>query len=155
MSYKTEGMAFIRVSSIANLTRDPELRTTPSGNAICQFGIAINTKFKDASGADKEDVCFIDVEAWGKKGEAVAKFFTKGKGIYVDGRLKLDTWDDKTSGQKRSKHKIVLENFDFVGGKDSASAPQQQQTYEAPPARPRPAAGTPPPRDNSDEDVPF
>ncbi len=147
-------MAFIRVSSIANLTRDPELRVTPAGTAICQFGIAINTKFKDAAGNEKEDVCFIDVEAWGKKAEVVAKYFTKGKPIYVDGRLKLDTWDDKTSGQKRSKHKIVLENFDFIGGKDSAPAPQQQ-TYEAPPARQRPAAGTPPPRDNNDEDVPF
>lgn len=153
-------MSFIRVSSIANLTRDPELRVTPKGTAICQFGIAINTKFKDAAGADKEEVTFVDVEAWGKQGEVVAKYFTKGKPIYLEGRLKQDTWDDKTTGQKRSKLKVVLEKFEFIGGKDmpantgaNDSVDQSIERHTPPPrANSRP---TPPPADNIDEDVPF
>lgn len=163
MSYKTRGVSFIRVSTIANLTRDPELRVTPKGTAICQFGIAVNTKYKDAGGTEHEEVLFIDVEAWGKQGEVVAKYFSKGKPIYVDGRLKQDNWDDKTTGQKRSKHKIVLERFEFIGGKDSAPAAGQSDSVDqsierhTPPPRARQGnlPGVPPPRDNIDEDVPF
>jgi single-strand DNA-binding protein len=158
-----------KVMLIGNLTRDPELRVTPKGTAICQFGLAVNRQFKDESGATRDETTFVDIEAWGKQGETVAKFCTKGKPLFVEGRLKLDTWDDKTTGQKRSKMKIVLENFQFLGGRESgegggasrsaaASGGDEgiDQTIErhTPPPRvnTKPA---PPPQDNIDEDVPF
>ena len=98
-----------KVMLIGNLTRDPELRVTPKGTAICQFGLAVNRQFKDESGATRDETTFVDIEAWGKQGETVAKYCVKGRPLFVEGRLKLDTWDDKTTGQKRSKMKIVLE----------------------------------------------
>jgi len=103
---------------IGNLTRDPELRVTPKGTAICQFGLAINRQFKDESGAQRDETTFVDCEAWGKQGENIAKYLTKGRPAYVEGRLKLDSWDDKTTGQKRSKLKIVVEQVQFLGGRD-------------------------------------
>src|SRR3954466_12461682 len=107
-----------KVMLIGNLTRDPELRVTPKGTAICQFGLAVNRQFKDESGATRDETTFVDIEAWGKQGETVAKYLTKGRPLFVEGRLKLDTWDDKTTGQKRSKMKVVLENFQFLGGRE-------------------------------------
>jgi single-strand DNA-binding protein len=163
-----------KVMLIGNLTRDPELRVTPKGTAICQFGLAVNRQFKDESGATRDETTFVDIEAWGKQGETVAKYLTKGRPLFVEGRLKLDTWDDKTTGQKRSKMKVVLENFQFLGGREGGegggapgAAPRAastggdegiDQTIErhTPPARtatkPTPP---PPPQDNIDEDVPF
>lgn len=155
-----------KVMLIGNLTRDPELRVTPKGTAICQFGLAVNRQFKDESGATRDETTFVDIEAWGKQGETVAKYLTKGRPLFVEGRLKLDTWDDKTTGQKRSKMKIVLENFQFLGGREAGEGAQKtsaptgeegvDQTIErhTPPARSS-TTPTPPPQDNIDEDVPF
>lgn len=107
-------MAYLnKVFLIGNLTRDPELRVTPKGTAICQFGIAVNRQFKDESGATRDETTFVDIEAWGKQGELVSKYLTKGSLAMVEGRLKLDQWEDKTSGQKRSKIKVVLDNVHF------------------------------------------
>jgi len=147
-------MAFIKVILIGNLTRDPELRVTPKGSSIAQFGVAANKKWTDAAGAEHEDVCFVDVEAWGKSADNITKFFSKGKSIYIEGSLKLDTWDDKTTGAKRSKHKIVLEKFEFIGGRE-ASAPPEQAAAPRPAPAPRQGAlpGVPAPQEN--EDVPF
>jgi single-strand DNA-binding protein len=112
-----------KVMLIGNLTRDPELRVTPKGTAICQFGLAINREFKDEAGNKREETTFVDVEAWGRQGETIAKYCTKGRPLFVDGRLKLDSWDDKTTGQKRSKMKVVVESFQFLGSKgDGQSA---------------------------------
>lgn len=157
-----------KVMLIGNLTRDPELRVTPKGTAICQFGLAVNRQFKDESGATRDETTFVDIEAWGKQGETVAKYLTKGRPLFVEGRLKLDTWDDKTTGQKRSKMKVVLENFQFLGGREGgeggasrAASPASggddvDQTVERHSPPPRAGAKpTPPPQDNIDEDVPF
>jgi single-strand DNA-binding protein len=161
-------MAYLnKVFLIGNLTRDPELRVTPKGTAICTFGIAVNRQFKDESGATRDETTFVDIEAWGKQGELVSKYLTKGSLAMVEGRLKLDQWEDKTSGQKRSKIKVVLDNVQFLstrgaggggGGGGAASAPadgidQTSPERHAPPPRssaPKPAAG-----ENLDEDVPF
>lgn len=142
--------SFNKIILLGNLTRDPELRTTPSGMSICQFGLATNRKFKDTAGNVKEEVMFIDVEAWGKQAETVTKFFTKGKPILVEGRLKLDQWDDKTTGQKRSRHKVVLESFQFVGDGQQSGGDQPARTSAPPPSRP-----SAPAQDINDEDVPF
>ncbi len=160
-------MAYLnKVFLIGNLTRDPELRVTPKGTAICQFSLAVSRKFKDESGAEREEVSFIDIEAWGKQGELVAKYLTKGSPAMVEGRLKLDQWEDKTTQAKRSKLKVVLDNVQFLssggargGGAGGAPAGGAEegvdQTVErhAPPARgnAKPAAPAP----GIDEDVPF
>jgi len=155
-------MAYLnKVFLIGNLTRDPELRTTPKGTPICQFGIAVNRQFKDESGATRDETTFIDIEAWGKQGELVSKYLSKGSLAMVEGRLKLDQWEDKTSGQKRSKLKVVLDNVQFLstrggpgggggGGGGQSSGPDEESSD-------RPAAGgrQSAPKDNVDEDVPF
>lgn len=153
---------FNKVYLIGNLTRDPELRVTPKGTAICQFGLAVNRQFKDESGAVRDETTFVDVEAWGRQGETISKYCTKGRPLFVEGRLKFDQWEDKTSGQKRSKLKVVLEGFQFLGGRGDGdsegggnySSPSPERN--APPARgdaPRPAASSN--NDGVDEDVPF
>lgn len=124
-----------KVFLIGNLTRDPEARITPKGTTICQFGIAVSRKFKDDGGAQKEETCFVDVEAWGKQGEAVAKYLTKGKPCLVEGRLKLDTWEDKTSGQKRSKMKVVLENVQFLGARGEGGEAQDAPESDSGPVK--------------------
>lgn len=154
-----------KVFLMGNLTRDPELRVTPKGTPICQFGLAVNRQFKDDSGQTRDETTFVDIEAWGRQGETISKYCTKGRPLFVEGRLKLDTWDDKTTGQKRSKMRIVLENFQFLGGREGGGGgggvnqgadEGGESNYErtSPPARsaPRPAA---PPADNIDEDIPF
>ena len=108
-------MSLNQCNFIGNLTRDPELRYTPSNMAITSFGLALNHKWKDkATGDMKEEVTFIDCEAWGKTAETLAKYVGKGDPLYVEGRLKLDTWEDKASGQKRSKLKVVAEVLQFL-----------------------------------------
>jgi len=153
---------FNKVYLMGNLTRDPEMRVTPKGTAICQFGLAISRSWKDESGQTREETAFVDIEAWGKQGEVIAKYCTKGRPLFVEGRLKFDQWEDKTSGQKRSKLKVVLENFQFIGGRgDGAPAAgpasgdsAEPAAGEAPAAR-APARAPAPPKDPVDEDVPF
>lgn len=128
-------MAFISVTLIGNLTREPELRVTPKGTAIVQFGIAANKKWKDDNGQPKEKACFLDVEAWGKTAENLAKYFHKGNPIFLMGSLELDTWEDKTTQAKRSKHKLVAERFEFIGGREQ---PAESPSAGAPDPRPRP-----------------
>lgn len=160
-----------RVLLIGNLTRDPELRVTPKGTAICQFGLAISRSFKDDTGQTREEATFVDVEAWGKSGELIAKYCTKGRPLFVEGRLKFDQWEDKATQQKRTKLKVVLENFQFLGGREGgAPGPGVpgaagedagvDPSYERPAATPprAPGGGRPAPapqHDINDEDVPF
>jgi len=149
-----------KVMLIGNLTRDPELRVTPKGTAICQFSLAVNRKFRDESGADREEVTYVDIEAWGKSGENIAKYCTKGRPLFVEGRLRLDQWEDKTTKEKRSRMKVVCDNFQFLGsGRADGGAPaggEGGETRYASPA-PRSAAkpAAPAAQENLDEDVPF
>lgn len=153
--------SFNKVYLMGNLTRDPELRVTPKGTAICQFGLAVNRQFKDESGALRDDTTFVDIEAWGKQGETISKYCQKGKPLFVEGRLKFDQWEDKASGQKRSKLKVVLEGFQFIGGpREGGAASEFDQSApsperHSPPPRPSSGGKTPPPAENLDEDVPF
>ena len=105
-----------KVILIGNLTRDPELRYTPSGTAVCDFGLAVNRKWKSKDGGDGEDTLFVDCSAWAKGGETIRQYCHKGDPLYVEGRLKLDSWDGKDV-QKRSKLSVVVENFQFLAGK--------------------------------------
>ena len=159
-----------KVMLMGNLTRDPELRVTPKGTPICQFSLAINRKFKLESGESREEVIFVDIEAWGKQGETIAKFVTKGRPLFVEGRLKLDQWEDKNTKEKKSKMRVVLEQFEFLGdsrggggggGGSGGGAPsgEYDQTSSPSPERhappPRSASAKPASPENLDEDVPF
>lgn len=115
-----------KVMLIGNLTRDPELRVTPKGTAICTFGLAVNRSFKDASGAKQEETTFVDVETWGKGAELLGKYAARGRPLFVEGRLRLDQWEDKNTKEKRSRLKVVCENFQLLGSKPE-NAPQSAQ----------------------------
>ncbi|MFT3831473.1 MAG: single-stranded DNA-binding protein [Opitutaceae bacterium] len=161
-------MAYLnKVFLIGNLTRDPELRVTPKGTAICSFGLAVNRQYRDESGTARDETTFVDIEAWGKQGELVSKYLTKGSPCMVEGRLRLDSWEDKTSGQKRSKLKVVLDNVQFLSrgpgggaaaqGGDMGGEAEEQPRHSAPPPR---NAGRPAPAPESsapglEDDVPF
>ncbi len=153
-------MALNKVLLIGNLTRDPELKFTTRGTAVCSLSVASNRRWKDDSGAEKEEVTFVDVTAFGKTGEVIAQYFRKGSPIFIEGRLKLDQWDDKTTGQKRSKMGVVLETFEFMGGKreeGGSAAPTRPASQSAPSAKPATAAGAPAAGSETPEedDVPF
>lgn len=104
---------FNKVVLLGNLTRDPELRTTPNGQSVCSFSLAINRTWRNASGEQQEAVDFIDCNAWGKAGEIIAQYMQKGRALLVSGRLQHRTWEQ--DGQKRSKVEVVVEDFNFVG----------------------------------------
>lgn len=106
---------FSKAIIAGNITRDPELRSTPSGNSVCSFSVAVNRVYRDANGENKEDVSFIDCSAWGKLGEMIANYAKKGSGVLVSGRLSQRTWEDKNGGGKRSRVEIVVEDFNFTG----------------------------------------
>ena len=113
--------SFNKVLLMGNLTRDPQLRYLPnSQTAVCEFGLASNRKYKTSSGEDREEVLFVDCTAWGRQGEVINQWCQKGKPIFVEGHLKLDTWEDKGGGGKRSKISVVVDNFQFLGGRDDA-----------------------------------
>ena len=154
--------SFNKVILVGNLTRDPELRYTPKGMAITKIGIAVNRVWKNEAGESKEEVTFVDVDAFGKQAEVLAQYMKKGRPLLVEGRLRLDQWDDKQTGQKRSKLGVVLEGFQFLGGgpnRNAGDAPRPAMASapagaaalsEAPAAPDAPPAGAP-----EEDDVPF
>src|SRR3954463_14253784 len=119
-----------KIILVGNLTRDPQLKYLPSQMAICEFGMAVNHKFKTKTGEDREEVLFIDCSCFGKGGEIINQYCQKGKQILVEGRLKYDTWDDKNGGGKRSKHSVVVDNFQFLGGPREGGGGGQQGGYD-------------------------
>ncbi len=151
--------SFNRVILVGNLTRDPELRYTPKGVAIAKIGLAINRVYTTETGEKREEVTFVDVDAFGKQAETIGQYLKKGRPILVEGRLRLDQWDDKQTGQKRSKLGVVLESFKFLDsgnrGDGGAEAPRRQAPAAAPAAAEsaaEPAAADAPPE--GEEDVP-
>lgn len=110
---------FNKVMLMGNLTRDPELRHLPSGMAVAAMGLAVSRRYKDKDGQTQEETTFVDCDAWGRTGEMISQYFQKGRPILIEGRLRLDEWQDKTTGDKRSKLKVVVENFYFVDSRES------------------------------------
>jgi len=110
-----------KVILMGNLTRDPEVRYASSGTAIVKFGLAVNRRFQDSEGNWQEEPTFVDITMFGKRGEAFSRFHGKGKPAFLEGHLRLDTWEDKNGGGKRSKLYVVAENWEFVGGKEGGS----------------------------------
>jgi single-strand DNA-binding protein len=140
-----------KVILIGNLTRDPQLKYLPSQTAVAEFGLAMNRRYKTASGEDRDEVCFVDCSAFGRTAEVINQYCQKGRQLYIEGRLKFDTWEDKQGGGKRSKLSVVVENFQFLGGREGGAgggAPAQEAGGEdqtRPPATRPPQRSSPPP----------
>jgi single-strand DNA-binding protein len=151
-----------KVLLMGNLTRDPEVRYTASGTAVGNFGIAINDSYKTKDGTIKETVTFVDIEVWGRQAETCKQYLTKGRPVHIEGSLKLDQWDDKTTGAKRSKMSVRADRVQFLGSgnRDGQQGGGRPASGSAPAAAPagaapsRPASGDRPPLPD-DDDIPF
>lgn len=140
-----------KVMLIGRLTRDPQLRYTPSGAAVAELGVAVNRYYKGQDGTRQEEVCFVDVTVWGKQAENATEYLSKGRQVFVDGYLRLDTWDDKNTGEKRSKLRVVAGNVQYLDSRGGAGGPGT-------PGGERGAKGQPPSEgqeDIPDGDIPF
>jgi single-strand DNA-binding protein len=152
-----------KVMLIGNLTRDPELRYTPKGTAVADLGLAVNRRVSDGNGNWSDETTFVDITVWGNTAENSQKYLSKGRGVFVEGRLQLDTWEDKQTGQKRSKLKVVGENVQFLpdgraggggGGERSRSAASESDS-SAPPQGGSAAAEGDFDDDGDGDDIPF
>lgn len=130
-----------KVLLMGNLTRNPELRYTPGGVAVCQFGLAVNRRFLSA-GQERTETCYVDVLAWGRQGETVNQYMTKGSPVFLEGRLQMDQWEDKETGSKRSKLQVVAEFVQFIGSRQGGQDRdfQEMPAYEESAPAPRSAA---------------
>jgi single stranded DNA-binding protein (ssb) len=146
-----------KVMLIGNVTRDPEVKYTPKGTAVAEVGLAINRVYTPEGGERREETTFVDITFWGRQAEIVGEYARKGRPIYVEGRLQLDTWDDKQTGQKRSRLRVVGEQLQLLGsrqdggGRDSGEgdAPRSRPARPAQPQRPVEAP------EPDDDDIPF
>lgn len=154
--------SYNKVILLGNLTRDPEVRYTPKGTAVAEIGLAVNRVYNTEGGERREEATFVDITLWGRTAEIAGEYLKKGRQVLIEGRLQLDSWEDKQSGQKRSKLKVVGESMHMVGGRPGSgggmesSEPDEEGSSER--SAPR-RSSTPPPRPASsapDEDeIPF
>ena len=112
-----------KVLLMGNLTRNPEIRYTPGGSAVCEFGMAMNRRFMQANGQEKDETCFVDITVWGKQAESSSRFLQKGSSVFVEGRLVYDQWTEKETGNKRSRLRIYAERVQFLDRRDQAGQP--------------------------------
>jgi single-strand DNA-binding protein len=152
--------SFNKVILLGNLTRDPEVRYTPKGTAVTDLGLAVNRTYTADNGEKREEVTFVDVTFWGRTAEVAGEYLKKGRPVFVEGRLQLDSWDDKQSGQKRTKLKVIGENMQMLGsprgaggggggGDEESSGAPRSSSRSAPP--PKAAA----PSEPDDDEIPF
>ncbi len=148
---------FNRVILLGNLTRDPELRTTPKGTSVCQFGMAVNRVYRSGD-ETQEETTFVDLEAWGKQAEIISKYVSKGNPLFIEGRLKFDSWESK-EGEKRSKLKVIVENMQLMGSRGDNNGGGQSSGGYAPAQRDSgssaPSSQAPASSGDIEEDVPF
>ena len=137
-----------KVLLMGNLTRDPELRYTPSGTAVTDFGMAINRRFTTRDGEKREETCFVEITLFGKQAETFCEYMSKGRRVFIEGRLRFDSWTTQ-DGQKRSRLRVMGERFQFMGGPRGA-APEKEQKAPAPAKEEPPEEGL-----NLDEEIPF
>ena len=163
--------SFNKVLLMGNLTRNPQLSYTPNQTAVCDFGIATNRKWNDQSGNPKDEVCFVDCRAFGRQAETIDKYLTKGRPVFVEGRLTYDSWTAQ-DGSKRSRLRVTLESFQFIptgqgngqqasqGSTNQGQQRRQQQQNQAPPPTPTPQQQSSqghfaPESDFPHDDIPF
>jgi single-strand DNA-binding protein len=144
--------SFNKVMLLGNLTRDPEVKYTPKGSAVADIGLAVNRTYTTDGGEKREETTFVDVTMWGRQAEIAGEYLKKGRPLFVEGRLQLDTWDDKQTGQKRSKLRVVCENFQMLGSRDGGESGGGggRSSGGGKPAKAAPAAD-----DSADDDIPF
>ena len=152
--------SFNKVILLGNLTRDPEVRYTPKGSAVCDLGLAVNRQYTLDSGEKREEVTFVDVVLWARLAEIAGEYLKKGRPVFIEGRLQLDTWDDKQSGQKRSKLRVIGETMQLLGSRPSAGAAPTETGDEDRPAKTSGKAAAPPPKSGAaaepdDDEIPF
>src|SRR6476619_6892350 len=135
-----------KVLLMGNLTRDPEVRYTPKGTAVTELGIAVNRIYTGEDGEKREEVTFVDVTVWGRTAENVGEYLRRGRPVFIEGRWQRDSWEDKHSGQKRYKLRVVADNVQFLGSRGSGGGGPEEGD-ETP--RSRPSSGVrsaPPPK---------
>jgi len=155
--------SYNKVFLLGNLTRDPEVRYTPKGSAVADLGIAVNRQYTLDTGEKREEVTFVDVTFWGRTAEVAGEYLKKGRSVFIEGRLQLDTWDDKQSGQKRSKLKVVGEMMQMLGGRPGGGGGGEESGGEEAPVRSGKSSGgsrsAPPPKSGpsepDDDEIPF
>jgi single-strand DNA-binding protein len=149
--------SFNKVILLGNLTRDPEVRYTPKGTAVTELGMAVNRVYTAENGEKREETTFVDITLWGRTAEIAGEYLKKGRPVFIEGRLQLDTWDDKQSGQKRSKLKVVGEGLQLIGsrpggggtgGGDEQSSSTPSSSKPAPPPKAAPS-------EPDDDEIPF
>jgi single-strand DNA-binding protein len=150
--------SFNKVILLGNLTRDPEIRYTPKGSAVCDLGIAVNRQYTLENGERREEVTYVDVVLWARLAEIAAEYLKKGRPVFIEGRLQLDTWDDKQSGQKRSKLRVIGENMQMLGsrqGGGGAESGDNDRPARATTPPPKAAAAAPASAEPDDDEIPF
>lgn len=156
--------SFNKVILLGNVTRDPELKYTPKGTAVAQIGLAVNRVYSNDQGEKVEEVTFVDVELFGRTAEIANEYLRKGRPVMFEGRLKLDSWDDKQTGQKRSKLKVIGETMQLLGGRDGGGGGggggdeyRESRSSAPPPRRPNapPQKAQDPDLDQPEDDIPF
>ena len=155
-----------KVMLLGNITRDLEVRYTPKGTAVCDLGMAVNRIRTGDNGERIEEVTYVDVTLWGRQAELAGQYLSKGRSVFIEGRLQLDQWDDKQTGQKRSRSRVVGENMQFIGGQggsgsnqSGSGAPRQQTApsdqQQSPPQSDQGGAAAAESFDNDEDDIPF
>ena len=144
--------SFNKVILLGNLTRDPEVRYTPKGSAVCDLGIAVNRQYTLDSGEKREEGTFVDVVLWSRLAEIAGEYLKKGRPVFIEGRLQLDTWDDKQSGQKRSKLRVIGETMQLLGGRPPGAGGGGGEGGESRKTTPPPKPGAAEP---DDDEIPF
>jgi single-strand DNA-binding protein len=154
--------SFNKVILLGNLTRDPEVRYTPKGSAVCDIGLAVNRQYTLDNGEKREEVTFVDIVLWARLAEIAGEYLKKGRPVFIEGRLQLDTWDDKTSGQKRSKLRVIGETMQLLGSRPAGAGAGAGGGEGGEEDRPPRSAGKPaaPPKaaaaaEPDDDEIPF
>jgi len=150
---------FNKVMLMGNLTRDPEVRYTPKGTAVAEIGLAVNRIYSGENNEKREETTFVDVTLWGRTAEVAGEYLKKGRPVFIEGRLQLDSWEDKQSGQKRSKLRVVAEGMQLIGsrgggggsgeGDETASSSRSSGSRTTPPPKNAPPAAP------DDDEIPF
>jgi len=147
--------SFNKVILLGNLTRDPEVRYTPKGTAVTELGMAVNRVYTAENGEKRDETTFVDVTLWGRTAEIAGEYLKKGRPVFIEGRLQLDTWDDKQSGQKRSKLKVVGEGLQLLGGRPGGGGGGGDEEGGSRSSRPAPAPKASAPSEPDDDEIPF
>jgi single-strand DNA-binding protein len=140
-----------KVLLLGNVTRDPEVRYTPKGSAVCDLGVAVNRGYTTDSGEKREEVTFVDVTLWGRTAEVASEYLKKGRPVFIEGRLQMDSWDDKQTGQKRSRLRVVAENMQLLGARPPAGGADSPAEGRQTTAPPKSSAASEP----DEDEIPF